>query len=160
MTESLYTIAALIHMLGYPAGVVALAAAGAGLLFLASRKHAFAFVLSCLLASITKVVLKFLFSIPRPDPAIIEITGYRFPSGHALVAGAFLTSICISVFALTRSMFIRILVAVVCVFLLAVVAWSRVFLHVHLPVDVIIGSVLGIGLAIGVHFVLFRRRPS
>ncbi|MBI4087136.1 phosphatase PAP2 family protein [Candidatus Kaiserbacteria bacterium] len=160
MTESLYTVVAVIDALGYPPLALVLVAASAAALFLISKKHVAAFLLSLVAALCFSAALKFFFAVPRPDSMLIETAGYRFPSWHALFAGAFLTSVCIGVFTLTRSVFIRTTSVIVGAFLLVAVAWSRVFLHVHLPVDVIIGSLLGIGLACGVHFMLFRNSRS
>lgn len=157
MTDSLYTAAVLIDILGYPPSAVVIVGAGAGLLSLIERKYALAIIYSSVLAWTASGLLKLLFAIPRPDSALIEVAGYRFPSWHALFAAAFFGSLCFSVFSVTRSVFLRTITAAACTAAVVVVGWSRVFLGVHVPLDVIVGSLLGIIVALPVHFFVIRK---
>ena len=90
-------------------------------------------------------LLKMVFRVPRPwvkDPAftIVESAregagGYSFPSGH--------THSAVSVFG-TLAMWLKNKWAtVICIALIAVVAFSRMYLGVHTPMDVGVSLVLG-----------------
>ncbi|MBQ4552618.1 MAG: phosphatase PAP2 family protein [Clostridia bacterium] len=101
--------------------------------------------------------LKLLFRVPRPwvkDPnftivesARAEATGYSFPSGHTQNAAATLG--CTAM--VLRKKALKILFWV----LYALVAFSRMYLGVHTPMDVGVSLVLGLAMTIGL-YPLFR----
>ena len=90
--------------------------------------------------------LKILFRIPRPwvlDPsfepvesAVADAGGFSFPSGHTQNVFATFGGI----FAWTKKTWIKI----VCAVLIVLVAFSRMYLGVHTPLDVGVSVVLGI----------------
>ena len=90
--------------------------------------------------------LKIVFRIPRPwvlDPsfhaepsAIPDAGGFSFPSGHTQNVFATFGSI----FVWTKKTWLRI----VCAVLIVLVAFSRMYLGVHTPLDVGVSCVLGI----------------
>ena len=157
MTQLPYTLAVVIDTFNSPLLSVALLVVGTGLVFLTSRGHASALVLSSLLARVLGAGLKLLFAVPRLDSALVEVVGYRFPSQHALVAGAFFSSLCFSALCVLDSPYTKVLVVGVCLLAIIIVAWSRVFLHAHLPIDVIVGSLLGISISFVIHFLVLRK---
>ena len=73
---------------------------------------------------------------PDPEPLVrLPATG-SFPSGHATVAFACATVLTLAVPRLAPPLFV----------LATLVAWSRVYVGVHYPFDVLAGAVLGVGL--------------
>ncbi len=66
-------------------------------------------------------------------------TGYSFPSGHTQTFSTWSTSLAIKL----KKYWVTIIAAV----LIAAVAFSRLYLGVHYPSDVIVGAALGIGCA-------------
>lgn len=101
--------------------------------------------------------LKLLFRIPRPwvkDPnftivesARAEATGYSFPSGHTQNAAATLG--CTAMVLRRKALKITFWVVY------ALVAFSRMYLGVHTPLDVGVSLVLGLAMTIGL-YPLFR----
>jgi membrane-associated phospholipid phosphatase len=81
--------------------------------------------------------LKDLVDRARPvwEEPLARSSGASFPSGHAMVAGAFYAAVAI----LVRRRWVTIAMAVV----IAVIAMTRVALGVHWLSDVIVGAVLG-----------------
>ncbi len=91
------------------------------------------------LGSFALATLKLAFAIPRPVGAKVTVVwppdAYTFPSGHAQASTATFGYIAVQ----TRRLWLRI----ACVALIPMVAFSRVYLGVHYPQDVIGGVVLG-----------------
>jgi len=97
--------------------------------------------------------LKLMFRIPRPwvkDPAFTivesaraEATGYSFPSGHTQNAAATLGC--------TAMVMRRKALKVALWALYGLVAFSRMYLGVHTPLDVGVSVVLGLALTIGLY---------
>ena len=100
------------------------------------------------LGTVINQFLKLIFRIPRPwilDPefkavesAVPDAGGFSFPSGHTQNVFATFGGI----FAWTKKMWLKI----VCVVLILVVAFSRMYLGVHTPLDV--GVSCGIGIVL------------
>ncbi len=81
---------------------------------------------------------------PPPRYAVMPVDGYSFPSGHALgITTATLVSGWVVTHWLVRSWSGRIAVATTAVLVIASVGFSRVYLGVHYPSDVIAGWLLG-----------------
>ncbi|HWN21789.1 MAG TPA: phosphatase PAP2 family protein [Gaiellaceae bacterium] len=77
---------------------------------------------------------------PDPEPLVrLPATG-SFPSGHATVAFACATVLALAVPRLAPPLFA----------LAALVAWSRVYVGVHYPLDVLAGALLGVALGFAV----------
>lgn len=152
----LYTLATIIDRFNSPVLAGVLLVAGAAVLSPYSRSHALALVFSSVIAFSVGVVLKALFAVPRLDTALVAVTGYRFPSQHALVAGAFFGSLCVSALYALDSVVLKVLVVILALAGIGTVSWSRVFLHAHLPVDVVVGSVLGVAIALCIHIFVLK----
>ena len=74
---------------------------------------------------------------PVPEPLFEAPSTYSFPSGHATVAFACATVLALAVPRLRWPLYA----------LAALIAFSRVYVGVHYPFDVIAGAVLGVALA-------------
>ena len=124
--------------------------AAAGLL--SARRWADALLLSsAALAPLVNLGLKELAARPRPDAALalIEETGYAFPSGHAVFAAAFCGAL---IYVLNgtsvpggsgRLHILRRAAQAALLLLILAVAASRVYLGVHWPSDIVGGFLFG-----------------
>jgi undecaprenyl-diphosphatase len=103
----------------------------------------------CYLADVTAYAIKLLVDRPRPglDPLVRLPTDPAFPSGHA--ATSFAGATMLSAFAPRYR--------VVFFLLAAGIAFSRVYVGVHWPFDVLAGAALGTALALAALTFLRRR---
>lgn len=113
-----------------------------------NKKRGYYLLTTCFTGIIFNQTLKILFRIPRPwikDPKFTIVssargaaTGYSFPSGHT-------QNITIAMGAPAR--FIKnTAVRIVCITVIALVAFSRMYLGVHTPLDVVVSLVIGAAL--------------
>ena len=101
---------------------------------------------STAIATIFSQAFKHTFQIPRPLEMLIAETGYRFPSGHATASVAFFTAIIASIYLFHPQwpMPIRRLIISLAVLLVIGICAARLILKVHEPVDILVGTILGL----------------
>jgi membrane-associated phospholipid phosphatase len=85
------------------------------------------------------------FRRPRPDVALrqLSVTGFSYPSGHALAATVIFGLLAYLLFRFTRTHLLKVLIVLLAVTMIALVAMSRVYFAVHYPTDVLGGILLG-----------------
>ena len=93
-------------------------------------------------------------AVADPDPeTLVELPStFSFPSGHATVSFACATTLALAVPRLAVPLYA----------LAAAISWSRVYVGVHYPLDVLAGAALGVGIAIALRMlagVLRRSAP-
>ena len=126
-----------------------------------SKRQGYYILMTGVVGSVINQWLKIVCRIPRPwilDPnftpvgdAVAEATGYSFPSGHTQnVAGTFG---CIGRYNKQRW------VKISCVVIILLVAFSRMYLGVHTPLDVLTSLMIASALVFAFHFV-FRTEES
>jgi membrane-associated phospholipid phosphatase len=101
-------------------------------------------------------LIKHIIGRSRPDlfPPLVHEIGYSFPSGHAISSVAFYG---MSAYLLARSasIWLRLLIITLAVLLVGAIMYSRVYLGVHYPTDVLGSMLLGlawlISVIIGLH---------
>ena len=91
-------------------------------------------------------------AVADPDPeTLVELPAtYSFPSGHATVSFACATVLALAVPRLAWPLFI----------LAGLISFSRVYVGVHYPFDVLAGAVLGVGVAIALRMLATALRRS
>ena len=89
-------------------------------------------------------------SSPDPEPLLETPTTFSFPSGHATVSFACATVLALAVPRLRWPLFA----------LAVLIAWSRVYVGVHYPGDVLAGAVLGVAIAIALRMLAGALRRS
>ena len=115
------------------------------------KREGYFILITGLVGTVVNQIAKLLFRIPRPwvlDPnfQIIEdareaATGYSFPSGHTQnIAGTFGS---IAAYNPTKKR------TAICITVIALVAFSRMYLGVHTPLDVVTSLLVALGLVVG-----------
>jgi undecaprenyl-diphosphatase len=122
------------------------------------RREALAVALSLGGAMLIADVVKLLTSRPRPAVEHLQaVGGSSFPSAHTMQASAFWLALALTLRARTARRRVLWLAIGGAVLVALVVAWSRVYLGVHYPSDVVAGLVLGCGWALFVAHVMRTR---
>ncbi|MBK6827350.1 MAG: phosphatase PAP2 family protein [Chitinophagaceae bacterium] len=115
------------------------------LLLLRQKKEALQTSLIALSSLGLMSLFKNLFHRDRPDHPLIDgITNYSFPSGHAMMSIAFYGLLIILAVRHIRNQSKRNLVIGLLVLLILLIGFSRLYLRVHYPSDVIAGYCFGI----------------
>ena len=106
--------------------------------WLFSKKFAMRFAIFFLLNTYLNSILKHTFDVSRPPMELrkVEASGYSFPSGHAQGNTSFWGYLAVQIN--------RPWTYVVAAVLFSLVAFSRVYLGVHFPRDIIVGIMVGL----------------
>lgn len=125
---------------------------------LGRSREAIRFVLTILSGSLFGLLVKFAVERPRPHivPHLVHASGWSFPSGHSLNSALLYITMALVFGALLQSRGRRWALLAGAVFLSLAIAWSRVWLGVHWPSDVIAGLLAGSAWAFGA-VALFHR---
>jgi len=90
-------------------------------------------------------LLKFFFSRPRPnDPLLRNVTGFSFPSGHAMVSFTFYGLLIFLVWENVSNKWVKWILMIFLFLLILIIGVSRVYLRVHYASDVLAGYALGL----------------
>lgn len=133
-------------------GTVVMMVVAVAALFLVLTQHKYSAIL--LLAStfggiVLNGVLKLGFNRPRPSifmPAVHTVSS-SFPSGHAMSAAIVYSTVAYLAARLHRRRWARWLVMTAALMLIALISFSRMYLGVHYPSDVIAGVAIGLAWA-------------
>lgn len=108
-------------------------------------RHAAVMAGAVLLASVSSNATKAFFARPRPDlvPYGVEVYSHSFPSGHSTLSAAFYLTLAMLVASLETRRRTKALAYGLAGFTLVAVGFSRVYLGVHWPTDVLAGWCLG-----------------
>ena len=116
------------------------------LLLLKKRQHVVALVASVVGGEFLVASSKILFHRLRPPllNAIIQENGYSFPSGHSLVSVTFYGIIGYFIFKSVRSKLAKVATFLGTILIISLIGFSRMYLGVHYPTDVLGGHVAGL----------------
>ena len=112
--------------------------------FIKDKNKAISIFINLLLVFGLNQSLKHIFKMPRPSNPLIEVGGYSFPSGHAMVSLAFYGFLIYLIFQKTKNKKIRILSAILLLLLIALIGASRVYLKAHYLKDVLCGFIFAL----------------
>ncbi len=123
-------------------------------LFLIWRKHqreVVTFLIIFIIGVFLNIALKSLIQRPRPDISpitankqVISLSSYSFPSGHAMNSTVFYLALAFYFYHLTHNKKLSLLVTFSLLILLFLIGFSRVYLGVHYPSDVLAGNIVGL----------------
>lgn len=113
------------------------------------KKEAFLFALSLILGCVLNYLFKIIFHQPRPEIApLIKLKDYTYPSGHAMNNLVFYCLLAFYTFHFTENKKLSVLAGIIAFFMVAVIGFSRIYLGVHYPSDVLAGWLVGFWLLI------------
>ncbi len=101
------------------------------------------YVASITISFVALIVLKDIFQLARPDAALIGVSGWSFPSGHAAVATAFFFTTAYAFFDWTKSALSKTLLVSGCIVGGGLISFSRLYLGAHWSLDILAGIALG-----------------
>lgn len=131
--------------------------------FLLHRKRLQALILAgtVLISQVCSEQLKHLYGRPRPDlvPHGSYVYSASFPSGHSMLSGATYLTLAMLVASLEPRRATKALVFVLAVVLMVAIGFSRVYLGVHWPSDVLAGWCAGAAAAFLAWLALLRLQP-
>ena len=125
-----------------------------GLVVARQRRAALFFLLSVGGAGALNLFTKLLLARTRPDfwVSISPESSYSFPSGHAMGAAALALALGMLLWP-TRGRWLAVVLGLVWALLMG---WSRMYLGVHFPSDVLAGLIGSVGWVGGVHLLFTR----
>lgn len=133
------------------------------LLFFLKRKRESILMLSTLLTGVVSWIVKVLVDRPRPTADLVNIlekTSFQsFPSGHTLFYTVLFGNAAILIFyAKGMKSWLKFILMGLCIIIVIIAGYSRIYLGSHWFTDVLGGLILGIILLIGSEY--WYRRPS
>lgn len=122
-------------------GVVALAV----LWSLHKKREAGFLIIALISGEIIKEFLKLIFHRERPDEslALIQESGYSFPSGHAFMSVIFYGMICYFVYQACKNKWQKVILLIATAVLVFLIGYSRIYLGIHWISDVLAGWLIG-----------------
>ena len=132
--------------------------AAAALLFMRLRREAVLLAFTVMSGWGVNTLLKTAVGRARPEivPHLTEAGGASFPSGHSFNSAVVFIAIALAFATLSARASVRAVVIGAAVVLSLAVAWTRVWLGVHFPTDVIAGWLGGAGWAFLATALLYR----
>jgi undecaprenyl-diphosphatase len=122
------------------------------------RWHAAILAATVLAADISSEALKTIYGRPRPDlvPHGSYVYSASFPSGHSTLSAATFLTLAMLIASLEPNRGTKAMVFVLAMVLVLAIGFSRVYLGVHWPSDVLAGWCLGAAWALAAWTVLLR----
>ncbi len=108
------------------------------------QKDALKVFISSTTAMVVTYTLKYISDVPRPIDMLVPETGSRFPSGHATLAAVVMSLGIYYTYHHIHNPIIRYTLYILSVLWFVMVSYSRLYLGVHYPIDIIAGGLIGI----------------
>lgn len=127
------------------------------LLFFIYQKRHLAFLVVTVMAGtiLLNRLLKDYFNRERPEiHRIMDVTGFSFPSNHAMMALSLYTIIAYIVWRKVKSTRNRVFLVLFTAFMISIISISRIYLGVHYPSD-IVGGLAASGLWVIIVIVIY-----
>ena len=148
-TEFLNTFFTYVTAIGSPVSLTALATMSSAI-FWKLKWHfgARVLILSAALSGAAVFLLKAFVQRARPDQAdwLVHADSFSYPSGHSTGAVAVLGGVFFVLGVYAHGLYARVLLLLGGALLVGLVAFSRIYLGVHFPTDVLGGGLLGLSI--------------
>lgn len=113
--------------------------------FIKNKKLSLGIILNLVGITLINQMLKFIFKRERPTGyRLIEMSGYSFPSGHAMASLAFYGLLIYIIKRLVKNKYLKILLIIINVAIIILIGVSRIYLGVHYLSDVLTGYSISI----------------
>ncbi len=155
-----------VSVFGDPPVVVGLVFTSSLLYWILSYRLEAMYVFSTFLANGLTLLVKFLIERPRPPSTLVQVYERTydpsFPSGHVVHYVVFFGFICVTMLFLDRiPMWLRSGVTLICLSLIVLIPFSRMYLGVHWASDVLGGFIFGAAfLLIVLHSYFHKKRKA
>ena len=128
---------------------------------LRKRREIIFFLAALISGEIIKELLKFLIHRARPDAAfaLIQESGYSFPSGHTVMSVIFYGMICYFIYQACKNKWQKIILLVATAILVFLIGYSRIYLGVHWVADVVAGWLVGFAI-LAFFVIMFERKKT
>lgn len=150
----LFSSALFLNALEDPYAFIALITGGAVCLGYFKRSYALSFFVVIGLTFATTHIIKSIYRVARPADALVTLESYRFPSMHSAIAAALLASFAWYLSLRFTSLLSRMIIWSIAGGLIAFVGYTRVLLGVHEVIDVVVGTLIGVCITIGLHLLM------
>ena len=116
------------------------------LLFWLHKKpyHLMQFIITLAIGSLVVYLIKIFIARPRPIGALVDLSGYSFPSGHATIATLFCFMIVFAYKDHFKNYILKFLFILFFIITALAISFSRIYLSVHYLSDVVVGILLGL----------------
>ena len=112
--------------------------------FIKKKKIPLSIIINLVTVFFTSQIFKFIFRRSRPNGIfLVDASGYSYPSGHTMVSFAFYIYLLYLLCKKIDNKLVKILLTIFTTILLALIAFSRIYLGVHYLSDIIGGLLLG-----------------
>ena len=112
--------------------------------FIKNKKIPLSIIINLVTVFFTSQIFKFIFRRSRPNGIfLVDASGYSYPSGHTMVSFAFYIYLLYLLCKKIDNKLVKILLTIFTTILLALIAFSRIYLGVHYLSDIIGGLLLG-----------------
>lgn len=110
-----------------------------------NKKLAISISLNLLAVASLNQILKLIFKRERPiGYRLIEMTGYSFPSGHAMVSMAFYGLLIYIIYRLVKNKYLKVCLISLNIVIIILIGISRIYLGVHYLSDVLTGYCISV----------------
>ena len=114
-------------------------------MFLKNKNYKILVTINLLIIFLGNTMLKYTFLRERPNNLrLIDIGGYSYPSGHAMVSTAFYGLIIYLIYINDKNIKRRNILCIFLILLIFLISVSRVYLGVHYVTDVVAGISISI----------------
>lgn len=114
-------------------------------IFIKNKKIGLAVIVNLSLVTIINQLLKFILQRPRPiEYAIIDESGYSFPSGHSMVSMAFYGFLIYLIYRYVNNKYLKWALISLLSLLIIFIGVSRIYLGVHFASDVCAGFIFSV----------------